>query len=400
MQEGKLPSYLPNTDPSFVPDSIYSPVFFSQGCEPSLLRQDRQVFDPNLLANILWDLLMIVCIYYMLFEAGFVIFFGPGDWQETSLVLPSYYIIAALLAADILLCQFKGFYERGQLVRNHKVLLRKYWRFTGWVDIIFLLSVILPPTTQIFWLNYLKIVTLLKLVKLKGLRGEVVQRIELNNSVRVGFLVVMLLVDIFAISHYIACIFYYLDVVVVREGLFPPSVVHSWIYNGGVYPGPLQDTPWYVQYIYAQGFGMGTLATLAPSPAPQNPPEALFGIASMMFCTLFIAFVGDALVEILYGNRGMRIEHEDKVYLMNEYFLRNGISALLTAKIKTYFEYMWHINAGRNFETEQEVKARLTPALSQNLTLELYGSFLPSLSALSALPDSTTFLPLLLDTIT
>lgn len=79
------------------------------------------------------------------------------------LIIPSYYIVATLLLADLILSNFKGFFRKGYLVKNHKIILRRYWRFKGWVDIIFIISIILPVATRIYEFNYLKLILLLKL---------------------------------------------------------------------------------------------------------------------------------------------------------------------------------------------------------------------------------------------
>ena len=47
------------------------------------------------------------------------------------LIIPSYYIVATLLLADLILSNFKGFFRKGYLVKNHKIILRRYWRFKG-----------------------------------------------------------------------------------------------------------------------------------------------------------------------------------------------------------------------------------------------------------------------------
>jgi hypothetical protein len=44
-----------------------------------------------------------------------------------------------------------------------------------------------------------------------------------------------------------------------------------WMSNNDTYEFDITDSVWYIKYLYAQFFSLGTWTLIAPGPTPKNP---------------------------------------------------------------------------------------------------------------------------------
>jgi hypothetical protein len=56
-----------------------------------------------------------------------------------------------------------------------------------------------------------------------------------------------------------------------------------WMSNNDTYEFDITDSVWYIKYLYAQFFSLGTWTLIAPGPTPKNPVEVAYTNFAMVF---------------------------------------------------------------------------------------------------------------------
>ena len=92
-----------------------------------------------------WNILHLCIIIFYLLEFPLIVGFGEVVWKDVAYtLLPLMIINYLILIADILITPLKMCYKEGQLIKDRKVLLKDYLKMNFWIDIIGLLSIVIP----------------------------------------------------------------------------------------------------------------------------------------------------------------------------------------------------------------------------------------------------------------
>jgi hypothetical protein len=83
----------------------------------------------------------------------------------------------------------------------------------------------------------------------------------------------MLGFDVMQLTHFGACIYLGVDLLLWKKQYYGNNPDYYWLSNNNIYSVNLiSDTSSrLLQYIYAQSYATGTLSTLAPGPFGKNP---------------------------------------------------------------------------------------------------------------------------------
>lgn len=109
---------------------------------------------------------MTIILYY-LFEIGLLLGYGVAVWDDIlRYLIPVNIIFIICLVIDCFLSLFKAFYSKGLLIKNHRLIAKKYISRRLLIDIIAIISVTVPFATNIYALNWIKLLFIPKMITL------------------------------------------------------------------------------------------------------------------------------------------------------------------------------------------------------------------------------------------
>lgn len=118
---------------------------------------------------IIWYLLVFLAVLYWFIETGIVIAFGEVAF-EAELQSPSWLLMSCIFMLILLLdifVQFRvGFLNKGIIVKNKQRVTARYVNYPIIIDISVILILFLALTTQLYAINYVKIIVILKFIRI------------------------------------------------------------------------------------------------------------------------------------------------------------------------------------------------------------------------------------------
>lgn len=124
-------------------------------------------------------------------------------------------------------------YKEGLLIKNRRLLLKQYINSYLWIDVIGLVSLIVPVILkQYYAANLAKIFFLPKIVVLNNLDAKIVNVLIFRARTKTFYLIGRLLVFMVMISHYIGIGFYMVGYYVYSTNYYGPNTPNlCWLYN-------------------------------------------------------------------------------------------------------------------------------------------------------------------------
>lgn len=167
-------------------------------------------------------------------EFPLILGFGEIVWQDISTYLmPLMIVFYVILMIDIFLTPLKMEYREGLLIKDTRILVKEYLRRNFWIDIIGLLSLLIPMIfRQYYAVNLLKIFFLPKVLILNRLDRKVVNVLVFQVRIKTIYLITRLVVFMILISHFIGIGFYMVAYYIYSTNYYGPNTPNiTWIYN-------------------------------------------------------------------------------------------------------------------------------------------------------------------------
>ncbi|KAG1961336.1 cyclic nucleotide-gated cation channel alpha-4 [Pimephales promelas] len=271
------------------------------------------------------------------------------------------YICDLVFVLDMIVGFRTGFLEQGILVRDLSRLKTRYLRSSRFkCDIISLL-----PTD----LLYLKLGIHTPLVRVNrflrtGRLNEALDRMETRTAYPNTFRVAKLMLYIFVLIHWNACIYFSLSNYI-GFGADP------WVY-------PNISDPEFAstrrQYFYCFWFSTLILTTVGDTPRPEREEEFLFLVADMLIAVLVFASVVGSMGDVISSLRD-----RDNVFFPNHelvkgYLRSRRISKELQQRVNDWYQHL-HIN--KKITRENEILRHLPITLQTATAVSVH---LPTLS--------------------
>lgn len=131
------------------------------------------VIRPDNFFLLLWNIFIVVIVLFYILEMGFLLGFGEAFWRdELSIILGFHLLFILMLVLDALLAPVKAYYADGLLVMEVKTILREYLRVEGPIDLLAILSIIIPLASGRLDANWVKVVWVLKFYTVGRINGE------------------------------------------------------------------------------------------------------------------------------------------------------------------------------------------------------------------------------------
>lgn len=311
------------------------------------------VFDPTRKFSIFWDSFVMLAISFYFIMIPFYIFISNNTLDQNF----NFYIVKTvflyILGFDILKSFFSSYYHKGLIVKNRKKIMLYYIKTNLFIDLLTLGPLIINPILSHLNLNlsldfdswYLEIPKLLfflrysRFVEISKKLGELV---FVDKNIQSALSLVKLIFRIMILSHIFACMWY-----MIGNSRFYMS--NNWIVNND-----LNDSEWWMQYLYAYYFVCVTMNTVGFGDiSPSNPLEVLFVIVFMFVACGIFAYSLNSIGIIVSDIWKRQNEFAKDLNIINQFMRDKSINFDLTMRVRKYLEYIW--NEEKLEEVEQQV---------------------------------------------
>jgi hypothetical protein len=223
-------------------------------------------------------------------------------WQdELDNYLATHIIFIFILTADILLSPLKAYYDEGLLITDVGTIYRKYMSFEARIDILGLLSIILPIAEGSLEANWVKIVWLLKIYTASQINIEFERMTQLYILSNTFYLVVKLIVFCYIYAHFMSIGFYMVSMWVYTNNYYGPNTPNlCWVYNAWAFYQMALILTWPQMYTYIMYYGIAVTSTIAYGDiTPKNPIECIYTIFALIIVTLIFGYLMTEILRLL-----------------------------------------------------------------------------------------------------
>ncbi|XP_037344716.2 cyclic nucleotide-gated cation channel alpha-4 [Pungitius pungitius] len=271
------------------------------------------------------------------------------------------YLADIMYLVDMIITVHTGYLDQGILIKDVTQLRKRYLRSKSSLrDLVSLL-----PTDFLYFVFGIQVplVRINRLLRIPRL-NEALDRMETRTSYPNTFRISKLMIYIFVLIHWNACLYFALSSYIGFGS-------DLWVY-------PNVTTPEFAsmrrQYIYCFWFSAQIFTTVGDTPLPKREEEYLFMIADLLIAVLvFASIVGNV------GNVITNLRDRDNVFfpdheLVRAYLRSHRISKELRQRIDSWYQHL-HIN--KKIMRENEILQQLPVHLRTEIAVSVH---LPTLS--------------------
>ncbi|CAL8235364.1 unnamed protein product [Boreogadus saida] len=271
------------------------------------------------------------------------------------------YLADLMFAADMVIKSRTGYLEQGILIQDKAQLKKRYLR-----SFIFKLDLCSLLPTDLLYLCFdintplVRVNRFLHMTRL----GEALDRMETRTSYPNTFRISKLMLYIFVLIHWNACLYFALSKYI---GLG----ADRWVYPNASRP---VFNSMRRQYFYCFWFSAQIFTTVGDTPLPNREEEYLFMIADLLIAVLvFASIVGNV------GNVITNLRDRDNVFFPNHelvkvYLRSRHISKDLRKRVSDWYQ---HLYINKKITRENEILKQLPVQLQTEIAVSVH---LPTLS--------------------
>ncbi|OMJ81416.1 hypothetical protein SteCoe_18155 [Stentor coeruleus] len=299
------------------------------------------IISPENTTKILWDICGFFIILYQAIFIPFYIAFSIN--LSTSSIFTVDFGIMIYFTIDILLNFNTSYYSHAELINDRKAIVKNYIKFWFWIDLIstfpydVVYNVIEIRSHSFSYapqlLRVLKFYRLLRLIRLAKMKKIFIQIEEyIDSEAIINFLIVLrLFVFAFFITHWIACLWYYVSL------MESEYYAYTWLSVAYFETGSTAEV--YVTSLY---WAFTTMATVGYGDiVPITKNEMIFALVALLVsCGMFAYTVGSIGVLVSKYTQDER-EYREKTVSINAFMKRRKIPIELRFRTRRYLEYTW-----------------------------------------------------------
>lgn len=209
----------------------------------------------------------------------------------------------------------------------------------------------------------LRLARLLRLMKLKSVVDKVQTYIEANQLITFAVGIVRVLLLLFAVTHWVACIWFVVGKRDIKE--------NTWVKEEG-----LDKNDKLKCYMTSLYFSLTTMTTVGYGDIhAMNDDEIQYALAMLLVSSVAFAGLMGTLMDLISElNRQHHLLAEKKMNL-SRYMHWRAVPRKLMMGIRTHLLFLWDENEGYD-AYEETVKTLLPPVLKKELCYHIYGRVL------------------------
>lgn len=195
----------------------------------------------------------------------------------------------------------KAFYQDGLLITDSVAILRRYISFEGPLDLLTIISVIIPLATGSLGANWMKIIWVLKFYTVSRINDEFERVTQLYITWSTIYLVIKLATVGILYSHFIGIFFYLVSLWVYENNYYGPNTPNiCWIYNSWAFDQMVLILDWSQMYTYIMYYSVGLVTTIAYGDiTPKNPIECIYMIFVLIINALIFGYLMTEILRVL-----------------------------------------------------------------------------------------------------
>eukprot|EP00347_Sterkiella_histriomuscorum_P000699 403374844 len=289
-------------------------------------------------------------------------------------------IIEVFFYVDVFMCFNTGFYDKGVLIMNRKLIAKKYMHSTLIVDILSNLPINFLLVFKDFTildhqtLNLIRVVKLFRIYKM-GFFGQKIFDYIASDFLNLIVNFTKMMFNILLIAHWSACLFYFAGTVSSNEHN------NTWLKDQG-----LIDTSDVEKYVNAMYFSITTMTTIGYGDIkPQNSQEYMIVCFLELLAGITFAYMIGKIGSLFQRYNLLAVTYKEKVQFVLQFLTLRNIPKELKLKIKRYLDYNLEMKKDLKIE-EEEVYGFLNEDLKSKLTVFMNGKILKSVSVFSEFP--------------
>lgn len=256
----------------------------------------------------MWYLLVFLAIMYYFIEGGLVLTYGEPAWQDelnNAGVIFFNVLFMLIFVGDVFVQLNCGFLNRGMMVMDKERAVGRYLRYFLLIDTLLILVLLLSMATGKYWLNYGKLLILLKLIRMFEIDALYLRRLGVHRLRKTLYVIGKQVITIFNLSHACGLVFYLIDYALVNQPMCQDNPELCWLYSSTAY-SPILEYNWQIRYFYTLYWGVNNITTISYGDiGPNNPYEVIYAVPMMCFGFIVYGYVVNSIIKVVLWARAL-----------------------------------------------------------------------------------------------
>lgn len=379
--------------------TVVNPAVASAALAAEALKRDEHkhwilrilFIDPSSMYRMFWDISGMVLIAYDMVAIPIQIAFEPDPmWFVSGMG----WLTLVFWTLDMAASCITGYFQDGELISSHKLILKAYVKLWFWADCIIVIPDWVLKTSEggnspvglarmLRIARSLRILRLLRLLKLKKLSALIYDNLDSEFSFLVFGLLQMVGI-IMVLTHFVACIFFLIGRVTMESG-----ADRNWLKDVGLTPAYDQGLDW--KYLTSLHWSITQFTPASMDIYATNVPERLFSVVilyiALVALSSFIGSISASVTQI----RNMSADANKSLWLLRRYLKQKQISIGLTQRILSYMDFQLLSKQHIVLPGQVKLLAQLSEQLKSEMAFETTIKFIKNHPLFSYMNEHQTF---------
>jgi hypothetical protein len=336
--------------------------------------KNRWLVAPEQPYRFLWEMFIFLVLIILGILLPYITAFEP-DNDALSQRVDIFTIV--IFSTDIIINFNTGYYVKGILIMNRTQIFKNYLKFWFWLDLLstlpldWVLETAGSSTGQtnkilkyIRIIRVLKLVRLIRLTKLKFMIIKIQDRIS-NKKVLTLITVIKLMLYLFLIANFFACIMFSVSSEDMTPGSFISEIVNR------------TDKPDY-DHLYASClyWAFVTMACIGYGDiSPQTSTERVFGVLTMLISSFTFGFIIGNIGTVISKHSAKERQRRETLVNLNQLIKKYNLGPELTAKTRKYMDFAF-LNEEKDNIQLSEMLRNLSQPLQDEIMMYTNGSLI------------------------